>query len=185
MEQRTGAILAMSAASVYVAIAVVLAALLAYLAGRRSRSSLAIDKTRALMSSLDIEAFRNLVDPEEEAYLRSNLTADQFRTIKRERALAALAYVKTLSHIALEFSRFGHAVRNSDDPRLAELGRLVASSAVYLRLRALEAKARLFVVAAFPGLPQPFPHSLLEQYAHSTGLLFRYNSSDRARKQLS
>ncbi len=56
----------MSGASVYVVIAVVLVALFAYLAARRSRDPLTIDKARALMGSLDIEAFRNLVDPEEE-----------------------------------------------------------------------------------------------------------------------
>src|SRR5258708_7601202 len=100
----------MSAASVYVAIAIVLAAVFTYLAARRRRSPLAIDKARALMSSLDIEAFRNLVDPDEEAFLRSNLPPDEFKAIQRERAWAALAYMRALSHIALEFSRSGHAM---------------------------------------------------------------------------
>ena len=173
----------MSAASVYVAIAVVLAALLTYLAARRSRGLLAIDKARALMGSLDIEAFHNLVDPEEEAFLQSCLPADQFRTIRRERAWAALAYVGVLSHIALELSRFGHTARHSPDPRLAELGRQIAGGAVYLRLLALEASGRLFIAATFPDLPRRCPHSLFEQYARSTGLLLRYGTLDRARKQ--
>ncbi len=139
----------MSGASVYVAIAVALAALFVYLAARRRRDPLAIDKARALMGSLDLEAFQNLVDPDEEAFLRSSLPADQFRTIKRERAWAALAYVRTLSHIALEFSRFGHAARHSPDPRLAELGRQIVSGAVSLRLRALEASGTP-TLSAFP-----------------------------------
>ena len=181
MEQTIGAILAMSGASVYVAIAVALAALFVYLAARRRREPLAIDKARALMGSLDIEAFQNLVDPDEEAFLRSSLPAAQFRTIKRERAWAALAYVRTLSHIALEFSRFGHAARHSPDPRLAELGRQMVSGAVSLRLRALEAGGRLFIAATFPDLPQRCPHSLFEQYARSNGLLLRYGTLDRTR----
>jgi hypothetical protein len=173
----------MSVPWVYVAIAVVLAALLTYLAARRSKGPLAIDKARALMGSLDIDAFRNLVDPEEDVFLRSSLPADQFRTIKRERAWAALAYVRTLSHIALEFSRFGHAMRSSPDPTLAELGRHMVSSAVYLRLRALEASGRLLIAATFPDLPQRCPHSLFEQYARATSLLLRYGKLDHARKQ--
>jgi hypothetical protein len=171
----------MSGASVYVVIAVVLVALFAYLAARRSRDPLTIDKARALMGSLDIEAFHNLVDPEEEIFLRSSLPADQFRTIKRERARAALAYVRTLSYVALEFSHFGHAARRSPDPHVAELGRQIVTGAIRLRLGALEASGRLFVAATFPDLPQRCPHSLFEQYARSTGLLLRYSTLDRAR----
>jgi len=173
----------MSAASVYVAIAVVLAALFIFLAARRSRGPLAIDKARALLGSLDIEAFRNLVNPQEAAFLQSCLPADQFRTIQRQRTWAALAYVRALSHIALEFSRFGHAVRNSSDRRQAERGRQIANAAVYLRLLALEARGRLFIAAIFPNLPQRCPHSLFEQYEHSTSLLLRYGMLERARKE--
>jgi len=169
----------MNGASVYVAIAVVLAALFAYLAARRRREPIAIDKARALMGLLDIEAFRNLVDPGEEAFLRSSLPPDQFRTIQRERAWAALAYVRTLSDIALEFSCFGHAALRSPDPRLVELGRQVAAGAVRLRLDALKASGRLFVAATFPGLPQRCPHSLFDQYERSTDLLLRYSALNR------
>lgn len=173
----------MSGASVYVAIAVVLAALFAYLAAGRSRDPLAIDKARALMGSLDIEAFRNLVDPREEAFLRSSLPPDQFRTIQRERAWAALAYVRTLSDIALEFSHFGHAALRSPDPHLAELGRQIVAGAIRLRLDALKAGGRLFVAATFPDLPQRCPHPLFEQYAHFSSLLSCYSALDRARKR--
>lgn len=173
----------MSGASVYVVIAVVLAALFAYLAARRSRKALAIDEARALMGSLDIEAFRNLVDPGEEAFLRSSLPPDQFRTIKRERAWAAFAYVRTLSDIAFEFSRFGHAACLSPDPQLAELERQIVSGAIRLRLDALKASVRLFVAATLPDLPQRCPHSLFEQYARSNSLLLSYGTLDRARKR--
>jgi hypothetical protein len=172
----------MNGALFYVAIAVVLAALLAYLAVTRSRDPLSIDKARALIGSLDIEAFRNLVDPEEEAFLRSSLPPDQFRTIQRERAWAALSYVRTLSCIALEFSRFGQAARRSQDPHAAELGRQITAGAIRLRLGALEATGRLFVTASFPDFPQRCPHSLFDQYARSTGLLLHYSTLDRARK---
>lgn len=182
MEQSIGAILTMSDGSVYVAVAVIVAALLAYLAARRRRDPVTVGRARALIGSLDIEAFRNLVDPAEEAFLRSSLPAAQFRTIKRERALAALAYVRILSGIALEFSYFGDAARNSPDPRLAELGRKIASSAVTLRLHALYASGRLLIAATFPDLPQRCPHSLFEQYARSTGLLLHYGTLDLFRK---
>ena len=157
----------------------------AYIAARRKRPPLAIDKARALMASLDIEAFRNLVDPSEESFLQSRLPAEQFRKIKRERALAALAYVRALSNIALEFSYFGHAVRHSSDPQLSELGRQISSGAVQLRLLALQASGRLMIAAAFPNLAQRCPDSLFEQYSRSSGLVLRYGTLDRARQQAS
>jgi hypothetical protein len=175
----------MSPALAYVVIAGVVAAALIYLAARRNLESSDIEKARLLMANLDIEAFRNLVDPEEDAFLQAVLPADQFRKIKRERAWAAFAYVRTLSLIALEFSRFGHALRHSPDPSLADLGRQVASGAVHLRVLALQATGRLFIAATFPKLPQRSPRSLFEQYGRSAGLLARYGALERARKQAS
>jgi hypothetical protein len=175
----------MNTAYFYIAIAVLLGAGLTYLAVRRSRRSLGLDEARAIMNSLDIQAFRNLVNPEEEDFLRSSLPADQFRAIRRERAWAALSYMRTLSQIALGFSRLGHAMRNSSDSRLVELGRQIVSSAVLLRLRSLEASGRLLIAVVFPGLPLLYPRPLFEEYARSTGLLLRYRAQNHAQEQAS
>jgi hypothetical protein len=175
----------MSAVAVYIVIAILLVAVFTYIAARRKVDSLHVDKARSSMASLDMEAFRNLVDPEEDAFLQSSLPIDQFRAIKRERAWAALAYARALSQVALEFSRFGHALRHSPDPSLADLGREVASGAIHLRILALKATGRLFIAATFPKLPQRSPRSLFEQYGRSTGLLARYGALERARKQAS
>jgi hypothetical protein len=175
----------MSAIAVYIVIAILLVAVFTYIAASRKVDSLNVDKARSSMTSLDMEAFRNLVDPEEDAFLQSCLPTDQFRAIKRERAWAALAYARALSQVALEFSRFGHALRHSPDPSLADLGREVASGAIHLRILALKATGRLFIAATFPELPQRSPRSLFEQYGRSAGLLARYGALERARKQTS
>jgi len=167
----------------YILLAALLATTFAFLALRRRSSVLGLDQARSLMDSLDLAAFRNLVDPEEEAFLQSRLPADQFRKIKRERTWAALAYVRDLSRIALEFSRFAHAAQSSSDPRLAELGRQIAHGAVSLRLLALQATGRLFVVATFPALSPRRPDSLLDQYTRSTGLVIRYGMLESAQKR--
>jgi len=173
----------MNDASLYVAVAIALATLFVYVAARRKRDPVGADNARALISSLDMQAFRNLVDPEEESFLRSNLAADEFRTIKRERAWAALAYVRILFRMAPEFTHLGNALQSSSDPRLVDLGRQMVRSAVNLRLYALEASTRLLVVAIFPRLPQSPPQFLFNQYAQTVGLLLRYGALDRARKQ--
>jgi hypothetical protein len=169
----------------YIGLAALLATTFVLLAFRRWKSAPGLDQTRLLMDSLDLAAFRNLVDPEEEAFLQSRLPAAQFRKIKRERTWVALAYVRDLSHIALEFSRFAHAAQSSSDPQLAELGRQIAYSAVSLRLLALQATGRLFVTATFPALPPRRPDSLLDQYTRSSGLVIRYGMMEHAQKRAS
>jgi hypothetical protein len=165
--------------------AVALLALFAYVAMRRSRDPHDFDQAVTVIRSLDIEAFRNLVDPQEEAFLRSRLPAGEFRRIKRARAQAALAYVKTVSKASLQFARFGDAARRNPDPAIAASGKQIANSAIYLQLRALEASANLRVSAAFPGFgPRPL-RLLLEQYDRATHLLLNHNGLQRARSRAS
>jgi len=110
------------------------------------------DEALAVIRSLDIEAFRNLVHPEEEAFLRGRLPAAEFRRIKRERSRAALTYVAALSEVSLQFVRLGEAAQRSPVPAIAASGKQLANSAVYLRLRTLDARARLTLATAFPDL---------------------------------
>lgn len=175
----------MNATLMFVLLAITLFALFAYLASRRSRSLPDLERSVTAIRSLDMEAFRNLVDPEEEEFLRAHLSAQKFRRIKRERARAALAYVKELSQASLQFARVGDAAQRSPDPVMAVWGKQIANSAITLRLRALEASAGLILAAAFPGLtPRPL-RSLLDQYDHATYLLLQQNGRRREQVQAS
>jgi hypothetical protein len=169
----------------FVLIALVLLLSFTYIAARRTKGSADLDQALTTIQSLDIEAFRNLVDPEEEAFLRSRLPAQEFTRIKRERALAALAYAKALSHASLQLARFGDAAQRSPDPAIAASGRQIAESATYLRLRALDAHVQLTLSAAFPGLsPRPL-RPLLAQYDRAAHLLENHNGLMRLRRQVS
>jgi hypothetical protein len=174
----------MSTTLVFVLIAFVLLALFVAFAIRRTKDLPDVDRAATAIQSLDIEAFRNLVDAEEEAFLRVSLPPQEFRRIKRERALAALAYVKALSHASLEFARFGDMAQRNPDPTIAASGRQIAESATYLRLRTLEARAQLTLSAIFPGVgPRPL-RPLLEQYDRATYLLQTHNGLKRARSEV-
>ena len=70
------------------AAALVALAIVAYVAIRGRRAGL--EKAAETFRSLDIEAFRNLVDPAEEAFLRNHLPPRKFREIKRQRAWAGV-----------------------------------------------------------------------------------------------
>ena len=175
----------MNATVVYVVIAFLLLLVFATLAVRRAKNLADVDQAVTVIQSLDIEAFRNLVDPEEEAFLRANLPPLEFRRIKRERAWAALAYVKALSHASLKFARAGDVAQRSPDPAIAASGRQIANSATYLRVRALGASLHLTLSAIFPGLATHPLRPLLEQYDRAAYLLQNHNGLQRTRRQAS
>jgi hypothetical protein len=173
----------MTASLLYILLALALLTVFAILATRRTQDAADLDGAFTALRSLDVEAFRNLVDPEEEEFLRARLPAREFRRIKRARARAALAYVKALSNASLQFARFGDAAQRSADPALAASGRQIANSAVYLRLRALDASARLKLSLAFPDLPPRPLRSLLKQYDDAAFLLLNHNGLQRAHRR--
>ena len=175
----------MSESTTFVLIALVLLAVFVALAVRRVHESRDLDAALATIRALDIEAFRNLVNPEEEEFLRTNLSAAEFRAVKRERTLAALAYVSSLADVSLQFARFGGAAQQNPDPALAALGRQIATSGTYLRLRALDARARLTLSLAFPALPSRPLRSLLDQYDHASRLLINHNAISRVESRAS
>ena len=66
---------------------------LLWLAKGRTVSANVLQNPTEHMRAVDVEAFRNLVDPDEEEFLRANLSPPEFRRIQRERLRAAVEYV--------------------------------------------------------------------------------------------
>jgi hypothetical protein len=102
------------------------------------------------ISAVDLEAFQNLVDPQEEEFLRDNLAAADFRAVQRERLKAALDYVGALSQNGALLLQLGQAAKASADPRVAEAGQHIVDNAVRLRLYAVRVRARLYIKIAVP-----------------------------------
>ena len=86
---------------------------------------------------LDLEAFRNLTDPQEEEYLRTQLAPAEFRAIHRERLRAALGYVRRAAHNASILLRLGEAARRNADPEIARAAGELVEGALKLRMYAL------------------------------------------------
>src|SRR5208282_209742 len=84
-------------------------AIVVYLALRSRTRPVPLEEAAQAFRSLDIEAFRNLVDSAEEAFLRSNLSPKEFREIKRQRAWAALIYVREAGRAAAALALVGQA----------------------------------------------------------------------------
>lgn len=100
---------------------------------------------------VDLEAFRNLTDPQEEQYLRERLAPGEFRSIQRERLRAALEYVRRAAHNASVLLRVGEAARANADPEIAQAAGELVESALRLRLYALLAEGLLHARILVPG----------------------------------
>ena len=99
---------------------------------------------------VDLDAFRNLIDPDEEAYLRANVPLAEFRHLERQRLRAAIDYLIGVFHNSALLLHAGQAAGRSPDQRVAEAGRNLVANAFQLRLFSLLAICKLFIRIAFP-----------------------------------
>jgi hypothetical protein len=163
----------MIAAWSLVAVAFLALGILAYVAIRSRTRRVDLQEAAYAFRSLDIEAFRNLVSADEEAFLRSNLPPAKFREIKRQRAWAALIYAWEAGQAATTLARVGQAAQRSSDPKIATSGIQVAESAFRLRLQTMAACLHLLTEILWPELqPRPVP-PLVDQYQRTAETLLR------------
>jgi len=100
--------------------------------------------------AIDIEAFRNLIDPAEESYLRRRLPPAQFRVVRRERLRAMAAYVHLAGSNAAVLVRVAETALATGDPQVAEAARQLVNDALLLRRNAAVALARIYLALAWP-----------------------------------
>lgn len=130
---------------------------------------------------VDLEAFQNLIDPQEENFLRAELPPAKFRSIQRERLRAAIDYLGGVSHNAALLLQLGQAARRSSDSRVAEAGQSLVDSALRLRLYSLLAVCKLVLRIVFPGATVQ-PAGIVDRYQQMTdgaALLGRLQYRDR------
>jgi hypothetical protein len=140
----------MTATLIIAALALLLAALL--LRAVRGRTAMIRDLTdvEGRTRPVDLPAFRNLVDPAEEEYLRMRLSKEQFRLIHRQRLHAALDYIRRANNNAPILLRLGESARHDQNPELAGVARELVNSALRLRINALLATGILYARIAMP-----------------------------------
>lgn len=99
---------------------------------------------------IDVEAFRNLVDPAEDEYLRRRLSASEFRLVRRQRLRAMAAYVQVAGRNAAVLVRMGQAALTAGDAQTAEAARRLVDNALLLRRNAAFALLKIYVALAWP-----------------------------------
>jgi len=153
----------MTVAVILIVISVAALGLLFSVARGRSASVNSLEELRGHTRPVDLESFRNLIDPAEENFLRANLSPRNFRIVQRERLRATLQYVQWASQNAAVLLRLGEAARGSADPQIAQAAQVLIASALRLRLYALLTVPKLYVGIALPGAKLS-PGHLVERY---------------------
>jgi hypothetical protein len=136
------------------AIILVIAAALAlvFILGITVSRSLQISRTplAAQIKPVDLEAFRNLLDPGEDLYLRRRLPPSEFRVIQRRRLLAMAAYIRVAGHNAAILARIGQAALSANDAHTVVAAQKLIDHALLLRRNAALAMLRIYVALAWP-----------------------------------
>lgn len=138
----------------------------------RASAIAAVSDLRGQVRSVDLAAFRNLVDPDEEDYLRQHLPRGEFRVIQRERLRAALDYVQCVAANSAVLLRLGEAARRNEDPQVSAAGQELVNSALQLRVYALLAQGKLCAGILVPGL-RISPARISDSYEHLTAAFSR------------
>lgn len=133
---------------VVLALALVFSSIRLARAGVHSRAVL--ENPAEHLRPVDVEAFRNLIDPAEEEFLRDRLQPTDFRRIQRERLRAAVEYLAGAARNAAILLRLAEAARHSPDPAVVQSAEKLIDEATRLRLYAFQAIPRLYLAMLLP-----------------------------------
>ena len=112
---------------------------------------------------VDLPAFRNVINPDEDAYLTAHLPRTAVWRVRRARCLAACEYVQLTAHNAGILIRLAQTAKNSDQVRIREAGRQLLTLALQTRMLAGVAIVQLYIAWLLP-FWQPSVRSVTEAY---------------------
>jgi len=133
------------------AVAVAFLLFLAYQAWWQSGQAREIEN----LAPVDLEAFRNLTDPDEVRFLRVNLSPAEFRRIQRMRLRATASYISVISQNAGRLVVIGRSMSVHPDTETAAAGLDVVHRALQLKLWCSLSLWKLNVTMIFPTLLSP------------------------------
>lgn len=153
----------MIAFSIFVIVALAVVSLLWIVVRGRANPVTDWEALPQRIQPVDLEAFRNLTDPAEETWLRSQLSPNDYAAVRRERLAAAIDYLARTNGNAAVLIRLGQAAEHTADPALVAAGRELVATAMRTRWYTVQAMVRLKAAAVVPLAPGSIA-SLAEQY---------------------
>jgi hypothetical protein len=142
-----------------IVIALALCAVMLFYMAVRSRRT----QAGQVFRTVDLNAFRTLMDREDELFMRKKLPRSKFSQLKRQRIRVTMRYVARIAANASAVLHVGEAARVSSAPEVAQAATQVMELATQIRLQCLMAMAKLSMEYALPSL-QLTPAMLVPKY---------------------
>ena len=101
------------------------------------------DNIHKSLYPVDLDLLQNLLDPEQERYIRGRLTPSQFFRFKIKQFKTANEYISRASHNSAVFAAIGRYASNSSDADTAAVGQAILEAAIRLRILVLVARVNL------------------------------------------
>lgn len=140
-------------------IALALCAVVLLYTAVRSRRKQAGQHVRAV----DLNAFRTLMDRDDELFMKEKLPRSKFRQLKRQRIRVIVRYVGRIAGNASAVLHMGEAARVSPTPEVAQTAAQVTELAGQIRVQCLVAMMKLSLEYVMPSL-QLTPAMLVPKY---------------------
>jgi hypothetical protein len=99
---------------------------------------------------IDLPAFDNLIDPDEDEYLRSQLSWFGFLRVRNARYRAAAEYVHMAARNAAILIRLAQSAQNSQEAHISEAGKQLMTLAIETRILAGLAIVQLYLALVVP-----------------------------------
>jgi hypothetical protein len=148
---------------IFVSVACLSLLLIIYLFRSHRKVGGDLDELAAQLRPIDVNAFRNLIDRREEEFLREQLPGGEFRSIHRERMLAAAEYVWGAARNAGLLIQLAEAGKADPDPTVVAAAENLLENALRFRLYAFQVVPRLYLSAVVPFVSHA-PQAIAEQY---------------------
>ena len=110
-----------------------------------------VEDLEGKIETIDLIAFRNLIDPDEAHLLRKNLPAGAYRKVQRLRTRAAIAYVQSVYRNAGLTIRLAQRLMSSPDERVTQQAYQIQELSIRTRVNAIKSLFKLALSFAFPG----------------------------------
>ncbi|HKD92040.1 MAG TPA: hypothetical protein VKB56_09060 [Terriglobales bacterium] len=102
------------------------------------------------LQTFDTDAFLNLLNPDEEAFLRRQLPSKAYYRVRRMRIRAIIAYLTEACANARILLAYAERAMGSNNPEAAARARQLAAAAVKFQLLAMVVRSRLVLLWLFP-----------------------------------
>ena len=113
--------------------------------------------------TVDLDAFRTLMEREDEEFLRNRVSRSEFVHLKRKRVSVTMRYVKRIAKNSAIVLQIAEAQRQDANAEVAQAASQVVDMATQIRMQCLVAFSKLTAEFLFPSL-QLTPAMLVPSY---------------------